>query len=378
MQIHINRDGQNYGPYSLDEARQYLASGNLIATDLAWFEGAANWMPLSQVPGIGPAARPAAAAPQAPPMAAPRAAAPAYGTSPAAADDPAARRPAGFWKRVLAQVIDYLVLVLPLGLINGVLLSGGGNQLLASLVGFVLGIAYYCVMESSSQQGTLGKMAVGIVVTDGDGNRITFLRALGRYFAKILSALPLLGGFLMAAFTGRKQALHDYVASTLVLNRRADARDLPGWAIALLILPVLAIPGGAILLAISIPAYQDYTVRAQVAGAVAAAGGAKVAIAEYALAQRALPGSLDDAGVAALVPGATLELREGVLVLTFAAPGSGADGATLALEPYQAADGSIVWRCGGAPPPPGATDIAEGDAQFLSSLDDQLRPQDCR
>ncbi|MFO0041626.1 MAG: DUF4339 domain-containing protein, partial [Pseudomonadota bacterium] len=59
MQIHINRDGQNFGPYTLDEARQYLASGNLIETDLAWFEGAANWMPLSQVPGVAPA-RPAA------------------------------------------------------------------------------------------------------------------------------------------------------------------------------------------------------------------------------------------------------------------------------------------------------------------------------
>ncbi|MCE3004601.1 MAG: DUF4339 domain-containing protein, partial [Xanthomonadaceae bacterium] len=76
MQIHINRDGQNYGPYTLDEARQYLASGNLIDTDLAWFEGAANWMPLSQVPGIGPAARSAPAAPPAVPSAAAPVAAP--------------------------------------------------------------------------------------------------------------------------------------------------------------------------------------------------------------------------------------------------------------------------------------------------------------
>ncbi|MDX6593454.1 MAG: hypothetical protein QOJ13_2650 [Gaiellales bacterium] len=66
---------------------------------------------------------------------------------------------------------------------------------------------------------TLGRRALGIKVTDVEGNRITFARATGRYFAKILSALTLLIGYIMAAFTARKQALHDLIAGTLVVNR---------------------------------------------------------------------------------------------------------------------------------------------------------------
>ncbi|MCE3003537.1 MAG: RDD family protein, partial [Xanthomonadaceae bacterium] len=315
-------------------------------------------------------------------------AAPSAARAPAAQDggDPAARRPAGFWKRVLATLVDYVVIIVisliaGLGLGVGLALSGLSEtaiQWVANLFGLALGIAYYAVLESSSWQGTLGKYVVGIVVTDGEGRRISLLRAIGRYFAKFLSVIPLLGGFLMAAFTRRKQALHDYVAGTLVLNRRADAGDLPVWAIVLLLIPALMVPVGGILLAIAIPAYQDYTVRAQVAGALASAAGAKVAIAEYALTNRALPDSLEAAGASALVPGGTLELRDGVLVLTVAAPGTQADGTTLAIEPYQSADGNIAWRCGGSPPPAGASDIAEGDSQILSSLDSRFRPASCR
>lgn len=73
-------------------------------------------------------------------------------------------------------------------------------------------------MESSAKQATLGKMALGIVVTDLEGARIGFGRATGRYFAKILSGLILGIGFLMAAFTERKQGLHDIIAGTLVVK----------------------------------------------------------------------------------------------------------------------------------------------------------------
>jgi uncharacterized RDD family membrane protein YckC len=78
---------------------------------------------------------------------------------------------------------------------------------------------YFAYQESSPAQATLGKRALGIKVTDLQGNRISSARATGRYFAKILSIVTFLIGYIIAAFTARKQALHDLVADTLVVNR---------------------------------------------------------------------------------------------------------------------------------------------------------------
>jgi uncharacterized RDD family membrane protein YckC len=78
---------------------------------------------------------------------------------------------------------------------------------------------YYASLESSTWQATLGKKILGLKVTDLEGNRISFGRASGRFFGKILSGMILGIGFLMAGFTERKQALHDIVAGCLVLRQ---------------------------------------------------------------------------------------------------------------------------------------------------------------
>jgi uncharacterized RDD family membrane protein YckC len=78
---------------------------------------------------------------------------------------------------------------------------------------------YVAALESSSRQATAGKRALGIVVTDGHGRRITFAGATGRYFAKILSAITLGIGYLMIVFTSKEQGLHAKVARTLVVAR---------------------------------------------------------------------------------------------------------------------------------------------------------------
>jgi uncharacterized RDD family membrane protein YckC len=133
---------------------------------------------------------------------------------------------AGFWRRVGAILIDGLLLSLVTIPLNA---AFGGDPMDANAQGAYLtspayGIStviqwlYFALMESSSKQATLGKMAIGIRVTDLEGNRIGFGRATGRYFAKILSALIIGIGFLMAAFTQRKQALHDLIAGTLVVK----------------------------------------------------------------------------------------------------------------------------------------------------------------
>lgn len=78
-------------------------------------------------------------------------------------------------------------------------------------------LLYAVILESSHLQATFGKMAIGIKVTNDDGGRPSILRALARNLLKILSAIILMVGFLMAAWTRRKQALHDMMARCCVV-----------------------------------------------------------------------------------------------------------------------------------------------------------------
>jgi len=90
-----------------------------------------------------------------------------------------------------------------------------------ALILFVLSWIYHAWMESSEYQATLGKMALGLTVTDLMDQRLTFGRASGRFFARIVSNLiPLEIGYIMAGFTEKKQALHDMIAGCLVLRKR--------------------------------------------------------------------------------------------------------------------------------------------------------------
>jgi uncharacterized RDD family membrane protein YckC len=111
---------------------------------------------------------------------------------------------AGFWIRFVAYVID------------GVLLGIAGSLLNESYVSVGLGWLYFSLMESSKYQGTLGKIVLNLKVADLKGNRITFGRATGRYFSKILSGLILCVGYMMIGWTQNKQGLHDIIAGTTV------------------------------------------------------------------------------------------------------------------------------------------------------------------
>lgn len=244
MEIWIGRDGERHGPYKEDDVRQWLRSGQVSRDDLAWHEGLADWQPLSVLFPDMAVAPPSGANPYAAPSAPllPRVTA-------AALEDHA-----GFWKRVAAYILDAIVLYIPQMLIEK---AFGGDAAKAALkqasldaVGnpdammaanmhyyatmwpailliVVLGVLYFTVCESSAWQGTLGKLALGIRVTDMEGRRISFPRALGRYFAKFLSAIILGVGFLMVAWTQRKQGLHDMICGTLVLNGRAGEFSPP-------------------------------------------------------------------------------------------------------------------------------------------------------
>jgi uncharacterized RDD family membrane protein YckC len=126
---------------------------------------------------------------------------------------------AGFWIRVGAVIIDGVILQV-LNVALAFIIVGSYDMLAPSvsvqILSAVLGILYYIGMESSSRQATLGKMAVGIKVGKANGERISFLNATGRYFAKIISVAILLIGYIMVAFDSKKQGLHDKLANTYV------------------------------------------------------------------------------------------------------------------------------------------------------------------
>ena len=126
----------------------------------------------------------------------------------------------GFWIRFGAYLIDAVILSIAQAAIFAVFgqsmfdpESGGG---IANIVSLLIALAYFVGFDSSDLQGTPGKRALGLIITDLDGRKITPLRAIGRYFAKLLSGLFLAIGYIMIAFTERKQGLHDIICSTLV------------------------------------------------------------------------------------------------------------------------------------------------------------------
>jgi uncharacterized RDD family membrane protein YckC len=129
---------------------------------------------------------------------------------------------AGFWLRFAAYLIDnILVFVVWSVLATAVVLMDPGDLrafLNIAPVGWALAWAYFALCESSPLRGTVGKHALGLYVGDVHGDPISFGRASARYWLKILSSVILMVGWIMAAFTPRKQALHDVLARTLVLR----------------------------------------------------------------------------------------------------------------------------------------------------------------
>ncbi|HEV2123520.1 MAG TPA: RDD family protein [Chloroflexota bacterium] len=130
---------------------------------------------------------------------------------------------AGFWRRALAAVIDLglvniasFVLIWLLGALLG--MAPVAQYLLRSLLWHPMAWLYFAIMESSGNQATIGKMALGLRVSRADSTRLSFGRATARFAGKYISAIIIGIGFIMAAFTERKQALHDMMAGTVVLK----------------------------------------------------------------------------------------------------------------------------------------------------------------
>ncbi len=125
---------------------------------------------------------------------------------------------AGFWRRFVAVVIDWMILILP---------SVAMGYLLPYVGGMAMAIAYFPVFESSSIQATPGKYVMGMKVVSEDGTSLSFLRALARHFLKMLSWLVCGIGYLIQPFTTKRQTLHDLISGAVVV--RHEFQSPPNW-----------------------------------------------------------------------------------------------------------------------------------------------------
>ncbi len=250
-EIHVNRAGQQFGPYLFNELKDYLKNGNLRFSDMVWFQGVPEWVPLSSLPGVSegiktlgaaapppPKPPPAPAAPPAVPPASPAAAAPPAKAAAANDDedddpeyeplhpvdeeeDPEVAGLAEPGPRALAGLIDWAILLAVLGAVAG-LTFGLGESVDAWAKWVSLGVAhllftwlYFALTESGKAMGSVGHRVAGLqIVTAEEEGRIGFGRATGRAFLKGVFAITLLLPFLVFV-TRRRQGLHDLACGTV-------------------------------------------------------------------------------------------------------------------------------------------------------------------
>ena len=239
MEVWIGRQGERHGPYQEEQIREWLRSSQLSPDDLGWYDGLADWQPLSV---LFPLDKPAPAPnPYAPP--------------------PLQQQPAstmhfdyaGFWQRFGAWIIDLIILMIPSMLVmvsSGGMeaykhmverLQGGADMTMAlrdyaqatetaSLISLAITFLYYTFFEASKWQATPGKLALRLRVTDVHGARISIGRSAARNIVRLSGAIfgliPLVC-YIAIAWTQRKQGLHDLWASTFVLNGTAQQQPPP-------------------------------------------------------------------------------------------------------------------------------------------------------
>jgi uncharacterized RDD family membrane protein YckC len=300
---------------------------------------------------------------------------------PGVADDRAAY--AGFWRRVAAFAIDYLLALVGSAVLGGLAqVSGlvGDDPRQLSLVALAAYFLYCTLLESSTWQATVGKRTLGLKVTNRRGERIGFARAAARFVTKLLSALTLCLGFLLVAVTRRRQALHDLVAGTLVAHDGTPRR--PAWVVAAFAALACA-PALAVVAAVALPAYQDFAIRAEVSEGLALASDYRSALeAEWRNAPRAFA-ELGSESLDGALPRSgryveSVEIVSGMIVITYGAAAHDAlAGSVLTIVPALDAAGTLGWVCGYGRPPAGFESVFEGHMGY-SDIEQRFLPSACR
>lgn len=204
----------------------------------------------------------------------------------------------GFWIRFAAHVVDGFVIgLITLLIVVAIAVAANLGPSAADLLGLAIiavGQVYHAYFVSSRRMATPGKRLCGVYVTDLEGRRLTFWRALWRNLASFFSYVTLYLGFVMAGVTERKQALHDKLAGTLV--HRQPGSSAIGVIVVVVALCVM-VPVIGIVAAVAIPAYQDFTYRGKMALVHGAMAGLKEPIAVYRKEKGAWPTTWEQLGV---------------------------------------------------------------------------------
>jgi uncharacterized RDD family membrane protein YckC len=192
----VVEQGQKIGPLDLSVLETMRRDGTLSETTLMWRDGMADWQPArTVVPQI-------------------------FSSGVATPEPPVSLHLAGRGQRVLAGIIDFLVVIVPMNLLIGPsAIVTAGVTLLGNLAYPVANAIYVALLLSSRWQATLGMKLLGLKVVDYSGQKPSSDRCWGRGLSSILSWFPLFGiGYLMVFFTPRHQTLHDMMAGTLVVK----------------------------------------------------------------------------------------------------------------------------------------------------------------
>ncbi|MGZ8257313.1 MAG: RDD family protein, partial [Gallionella sp.] len=217
------------------------------------------------------------------------------------------------------------------------------------LAGFFVSAAYFTLMEAGERGATYGKRALNIRVSDAAGNRISTARALGRWFGHWITNCTFYIGYLMQPFTEKKQALHDMVSSTVVIETNEKSRGA-GVVIAIVLGILMFIVLLGILAAIAIPAYQTYTSKAKLVAVYRVANQATNAVASFYVTHQQTPATLIEAGyqsaLPAVVDNVLYDATTGeVQVVTSASLPRDIARKHLVYTPSVRGDGSVEWVC---------------------------------
>ncbi len=268
---------------------------------------------------------------------------------------------AGFWVRLLAAFLDILVLlaglILLLVSIAGYIAYTGRESILheqfATTIFYgaiiVMVLAYSILMESGATGATLGKRWMNIKVMDSMENQLSATQAVIRFIARLLSLAAFGIGFLIQPFTRQKQALHDIVASTVVIYAN-ESRKISIMASLLVLLMAVMVPVLAILATAGLPVLQQQILKVQINHGIQSGTQAALAVARLYHNTGRVPLSLDDVsrniGASPHIAGIKINPQNGEITLTFSeSVRKDIRNKHLLFKPALAADQSISWKC---------------------------------